>query len=110
VPLLPDKIRADVSSSIVVIRDPRGWRDRARGYGVIIDGEQVAKIKRGQRIEVPITSGWHEVFMRINWGTSHRIGLDVPSGESIQLFCTTGNRQRGEGYIALTRDVPESSS
>ena len=93
-----------------MVRDRRGWRDRARSYGVVIDGEQAAKIKRGQRIELPVTSGRHEIFMRINWGTSHRIELDVLPGESIQLFCATGGRQLGEGYIDLTRSVPESSS
>jgi hypothetical protein len=93
----------DVSSSIVVSRDRRGWRDRARSYGIVIDGKQVAKIKRGQRIELPIASGWHEILMRINWGDSQSIQLDVLPGESIQLFCTTGSSQLGTGYIGLGR-------
>jgi hypothetical protein len=93
----------DVSSSIVVSRDRRGWRDRARTYGVVIDGEQVAKIKRGQRIELPIASGRHEILMRINWGNSESIQLDVLPGESIQLFCATGSSQLGMGYISLSR-------
>jgi hypothetical protein len=90
-------------SSIVVSRDQRGWRDRARSYDVVIDGEQVAKIKRGRRIELPITSGRHEILMRINWGMSQSIQLDILPGESIQLFCTTGSSQRGKDYISLSR-------
>ncbi len=93
----------DVSSAIVVSRDRRGWRDRMRSYDVVIDDEQVAKVKRGQRIELPIASGRHEIFMRINWGRSQSIQLDVPPGESIQLICTTGRSQLGTGYINLSR-------
>lgn len=69
----------------------------------MIDGEQVAKIKRGQRIELPITSGPHQVLMSINWGTSDSIQLDVTPGESIELFCSTGRSQLGTGYIDLSR-------
>lgn len=90
-------------SSIVVSRNRHGWRDRARSYDIVIDGEQVAKIKRGQRIELPIVSGPHQILMRINWGTSDSIQLDVPPGESIELYCTTGRSQLGAGYIGLSR-------
>jgi hypothetical protein len=69
----------------------------------VIDGKQVAKIKRGQRIELPIASGRHEILMRVNWGESPTIQLDVIPGESIELFCTTGSSQIGIGYIGLSR-------
>jgi hypothetical protein len=93
----------DAGSSIMVARDRHGWRDRARSYDIVIDGQQVAKIKRGQRVKLPLASGAHHVFMRINWGTSESIQLDVPPGESIELFCTTARSQLGAGYIGLSR-------
>lgn len=93
----------DASSSIVVSRNQGGWRDRARSYDIVIDGNQVARIKRGQRVELPITSGRHQVLTRINWGTSETIQLDVLPGESIELFCTTGRSQIDAGYIRLSR-------
>ena len=57
----------------------------------------------GQRIEVPVASGRHEVMMRINWGTSQLIDFDVCPGESVELACTTGSSQVGAGYIDLSR-------
>jgi hypothetical protein len=93
----------DVPSFIVVSRDRGGWRDRARSYGVVVDGEQVASIKRGGRIEVPVASGRHEVVMRINWGTSQPIDVDVEPGESVELACRTGGAQMSVGYIGLSR-------
>jgi hypothetical protein len=96
-------IAEDGGSSIVVSRNRRGWRDRARSYDIVIDGQQVANIKRGQRMELPVLSGRYQVFMRINWGTSESIQIDVPPGESVELFCRTGRSQVGAGYIGLSR-------
>lgn len=93
----------DSSSSLIVVRGRRGWRDRARSYELVIDGTMVAKIRRGQRIELPISPGRHKVFMRINWGTSDPVELEARSGESVQLFCTPGGSQLGSGYIDLVQ-------
>jgi hypothetical protein len=98
----------DCSSSLIVVRDGRGWRDRARSYELVIDGATVAKIRRGQRIELPISPGRHKVFMRINWGTSDPVELEARPRESVQLFCTTGGSQQGSGYIDLMHGIPES--
>ena len=97
-------------SSLIVVRDRRGWRDRARSYGLVVDGTKIAQIKRGQRIELPVSPGRHEVFMCINWGTSDPVELEVQPGESVQLFCTTGGSQLGNRYIDLVRGIPETLS
>lgn len=93
----------EVTSFIIVSRDRGGGRDRSRSYGVVVDGGQVASIKRGGRIEVPVVSGRHEVVMCINWGTGQPIGLDIEPGESVELACRTGGAQMGVGYIGLSR-------
>ena len=90
-------------SSIIVSRVRGGWRDRARRYGIEIDGEQVASIKRGERIDIPVASGRHEVVMRINWGTSEPVDLDIFPGQSIELSCGLGGSRMGVGYIGLSR-------
>ena len=93
----------DAHAFIVVSRDRGGWRDRARTYTVVVDGEQVARIKRGERVEMPVASGRHQVMMRINWGTSQTLDVDVRPGELVELACTTGRSQIGAGYIGLSR-------
>jgi hypothetical protein len=70
----------------------------------------VAKIRRGQRIELPISPGRHQVFMYINWGTSDPVELEVQPGESVQLLCTTGHSQQGDGYIDLMDEAPKKFS
>ncbi len=97
----------DPGSSLIVVRNRRGWRDRARSYEVVVDGVHVAKIRRGQRIELPISPGRHKVFMYVNWGTSEPVELEVQPEESVLLFCTTGHSQQGDGYIDLTDKAPQ---
>jgi hypothetical protein len=95
----------DSGSSLIISRARLGWRDLGRSYEVVVDGMHVAKIRRGQRIELPITSGRHKVFMYINWGTSDPVELEVQPGKSVQLFCKTGHSQLGDGYIDLVNEA-----
>jgi hypothetical protein len=92
-------------SFITLSRVPGGWRDRVRRYQVIIDGERVAMIKRGQRIDLPVTPGRHVVFLQIDWARSPQLDVDVPPGEVISLECAPDSvRPFGPGaagYIAL---------
>ena len=100
----------DSGSSLIIVRARFGWRDLGRSYEVVVDGLHVAKILRGQRIELPISAGRHKVFMYINWGTSDPVELEVQSGESVQLFCKTGRSQIGDGYIDLVHTASSASS
>lgn len=100
-------MRAENSgSSLVVVRARFGWRDLARSYEVVVDGTPVTRIWRGQRIELPISPGRHQVFMSVNWGTSDPVELQIQPGESVQLFCRTGHSQIGDGYIDLMHRAP----
>jgi hypothetical protein len=97
---------ADGVARIVLSRERGAWRDLVRSYGVVIDGEQVAKIKRGERIELPVTPGRHEIFMRIDWCTSPTMHLDVRPGDYIQLWCAPG----GSATAGLAQVVVGSRS
>jgi hypothetical protein len=87
---------------IVVARDRHAWRDRARSYRIVVDGEPVASIKRGQRVEVPVTEGHHQVLARINWGASAAVDVDLRPGGKVELRCGTGHSQFGPGYLDLS--------
>jgi hypothetical protein len=93
-------------------REARAWRDAIRSYAVLIDGNNVAKIRRGQIIEFPVASGKHKIFLKINWCSSPVIEVDAKPGEVINLFCSPGGtptQALGQAltntgsYIQLTR-------
>jgi hypothetical protein len=95
------------ASTIAVSRVPGGWKDRLRRYQVVIDGEQVAAIKHGERVDLPVTPGKHTVFMQISWARSPQLELDVAPGQVVTLECApTGSPPVGPGaetYIDLRR-------
>ena len=94
-------------STITVFRVPGGWKDRLRRYQVVIDGEQVASIKHGERVDLPVTPGKHTVFMQISWARSPRLELDIAPGQVVTLECApTSSPPLGPGaetYIDLRR-------
>jgi hypothetical protein len=92
--------------TIVLTRARGGWRDRARSYAVMIDAHEVAKVRRGQRLELPVTPGRHEVYLFIDWCRSPTVTVHAQAGEIIQLFCEpAGPASRGLGDVTRNTDV-----
>lgn len=104
-------LRAD-DATIVLSRKPRAYRDGLRSYLVMLDGKQVAKVRQGRTVEVPVASGRHEVHLEISWCRSRSIEFDAHPGEVIKLFAEPGGspfeglndvlNESGD-YINLTR-------
>jgi hypothetical protein len=99
-------------AQIVLSRERGGWRDRARSYDVVIDGERVAKIKRGSQVELPVAPGRHEIVLRIDWCGSPVLELEIQPGDSTQLSCAPSGSPAGglvnvlaspDSYIRLSR-------
>jgi len=72
---------------IVLRRERRGTRDLFRAYAIMVDDAQVAKVKRGQTVRLPISPGRHEVYLRIDWCRSPGIEIDVSAGEIVNMYC-----------------------
>ena len=91
-------------ATIVISRMPGGRRDFFRSYAIIVDGNPVGKIKRGWRIELPVSQGQHELFLQIDWCTSRSITFDVQPGAVIEFFCAPGAIPLAEGALFDSRD------
>lgn len=76
-----------VAATIVLTRDRRGSRDIFRSYAVIVDDAQVATVKRGQTLRLPVLPGHHEIYLGIDWCRSPIVGIDASAGEIINLRC-----------------------
>jgi hypothetical protein len=75
---------------LVLWRADGEQRDRLTGYRVLIDGRKVAKIRRGQRIELPVTPGRHVIFVRSIWVGSHFIPFEARAGQVLRFCCEPG--------------------
>jgi hypothetical protein len=99
-------------ATIVISRKHGGWRDRARSYIIMVDSNPVGKIKHGQRVELPVPHGQHELVLKISWCTSPSITFDAQPGAVIEFFCEPGGPATAAlqdvlgntgQYITLTR-------
>jgi len=103
---------AEGDAKLVLTRERGGWRDWFRSYSVMIDQQEAGRVKRGERVELPITAGHHEVFVKIDWCKSPTLEVDAAPDEVVEMSCAPGG-SAGSGlqdvvvgtdsYITLTR-------
>ena len=80
----------DADTTIVISRKHGGWRDRFRRCVIMLDSKPVSKIKHGQRVQLPVPHGQHELFLKISWCTSRPITFAAQPGAVIEFFCEPG--------------------
>jgi hypothetical protein len=99
-------------ATIVITRKRGGWRDRARSYLVMVDGRPAAKIRHGQRVELPVPAGQHELFLKIAWCRSRSFTFDARPEQAVEFRCEPGGPPSAglrqvladtDAYIRLTR-------
>ena len=85
-----------VGAAVEIFRQPDYRRDRARAYRVLIDGEEVGRVKQGERIEFAVRAGLHTVELRIDWCRSPVRTLSIGEGDTVRLVChPAGNSWTG---------------
>ncbi len=66
-----------------------------RSYHVLVDGEEVARIRRGQTQVVAIQPGSHEIQLTIDWARSPSVEVQVGAGQRVRLRCWPNVRPFG---------------
>ena len=62
----PEPDRADGTAKLIVIR-PRQFADMLRFYDIVVDGKRAASIRSGQKVELELAPGCHEISARLDW-------------------------------------------
>jgi hypothetical protein len=70
-----------------IFRPKRGSVDLFRAYHVIVNGDDMGEVKRGQSLRLAITPGRHEVHLVIDWCRSPSINMEISLGETVNLVC-----------------------
>jgi hypothetical protein len=103
------------SAWVRVERDGNRWRDRTRGYRVLLDGAEAGRVQHGSVWQLPVTPGHHRLRLAIDWCRSPAVEFDVQPGETACFRCApSGNSWRilydatiGWGrYVSLTPAGP----
>jgi hypothetical protein len=92
-------------AAVVVLWRVKGeQRDRLQRYRVLIDGRKAAKIRRGERIELPVPPGRHVIHLRSIWVGSQFIPFEARAGQVLRFCCEPGGFP-GMTQADMERDV-----
>ena len=72
---------------IHVHRRANAYQDRARAYKVVLDGEEVGRVKRGESVSFDAAPGAHQLQLKIDWATSEPLSVDVVAGQDLHFEC-----------------------
>jgi len=94
-------------SGLIVVSRPKGYyQDTLRSYRILIDGNEVGRIKRGETLPVTIPSGRHVVAAKIDWTGSPEVEVNVPPGGRVAATVKPGDPIRGffakDKYLTLS--------
>jgi hypothetical protein len=76
---------------IIRIKRDSGYVDKTRVYKIVLDGDVVDKIKDGQQIQLDITPGNHQLYLKIDWCRSNIVEFKM-NEEIIEFECGSNLR------------------
>jgi membrane protease YdiL (CAAX protease family) len=80
--------RDDTSSGTRVLLTRRSMlADSLKAYKVLVDGKEVAEIKDGQSISIPVSPGSHAIQLRLDQCGCQPAAFSVSERESVQFEC-----------------------
>ncbi len=77
-------------AEIVVSRPDERWANQVRSYEIVIDGQVLASLRRGEDATVAVAAGHHTVRAKIDWGRSSDVDLDLGETDRAYLLCQSG--------------------
>jgi hypothetical protein len=61
---------------MLTLKRDSGYADRARAYKVVLDGKVIGEIRNGEEKTFEISSGAHELVIKIDWCSSNTINFN----------------------------------
>lgn len=78
---------------VLRIKRDSGYADRLRAYKVVLDGNIVGELKNGQQIEIDVSNGKHELYIKIDWCRSNTVEFESDGNKNLEFEC--GSSLRG---------------
>jgi hypothetical protein len=83
--------------AVVSVRRSTGFRDSLRKYRVLVDGHEVARVKRGETAEITVSPGPHIVQVAIDWKRSASFEFSGDGEDVVAFRCGP----RGPWFLAI---------
>jgi hypothetical protein len=85
----------------VTITRGTAYVDRARAYKIMLDGQEVGRIKNNTSETIPVPAGPHELFLKVDWASSPTATFDAAPGQEVRYAC----RPTSNAFLALITSV-----
>jgi hypothetical protein len=86
--------RLRVMAKVTVQRKGGLSGDPIRKYKVLIDGQEVGKVGRGESVSAEVQPGPHEVQLKLGSGRSPVMSVEASGEEEVRLHCIKLERVR----------------
>lgn len=73
-----------------IVRDS-GWGDRFRAYRIVLDGNEIDRIRYGETKELSVSLGQHELSARIDWCGSKTAQFTILDHNQTVVFHVQSN-------------------
>ena len=77
---------------MIRIKRDSGYADRIRAYKIVLNGNVIGKIKKGQIVELDLPPGNHQLYIKIDWCRSNSVDFET-DGSLVEFVC--GSNLRG---------------
>jgi len=74
-------------ATLHISRPARGYVDRWRSYGVIVNGELRAQLHRGETTSIEVEPGQIEIFIKIDWCRSRVVQMALSPESEAHFVC-----------------------
>jgi hypothetical protein len=74
-----------------IVRDS-GYADRLRAYKILVDGKTIGEIRDGETREFPISSGQHDLALKLDWCGSKTTQFAVVEGDALTFYAKSNLR------------------
>lgn len=83
----------------LVIRRQPGSSSILRAFRVLVDGNQVGRLRQDGELAVDVEPGTHAVQIKVDWAGSKPLEVTAGPGEVIRLVCETAPFTKGFASI-----------
>ena len=76
-----------MADATLVLARPKAYVDKVRAYKIMLDGQEIGRIKEGSEESLTIPAGSHELQLKIDFAMSQVTRFDAADGQVIKFTC-----------------------
>ena len=76
-----------MADATLVLARSKAYVDKVRAYKIMLDGQEIGRIKEGTEESLTIPAGSHELQLKIDMAMSPVVRFDAADGQVVKFTC-----------------------